>query len=135
MKKIVEKRPDIAFYLKLFALVSPDPQVVKSIICAKSMPMLEDAYEHKSVEKQDCSSTELETNAKLAEESGITSAPSLVFPDGTIQSGYSEAIALEKRIDESKGKADSLKKKAEELKKTVEQSKSNGQETKNKPAK
>jgi thiol:disulfide interchange protein DsbC len=105
MKKIVEKRTDIAFYLKLFALVSPDPQTVKSVVCAKSVPMLEDAYEHKDVPKQDCPSTELDDNAKFAEQNGITSAPMLVFPDGTIQSGYSDAVALEKRIDQSRGKA------------------------------
>jgi thiol:disulfide interchange protein DsbC len=105
MKKIVEKRTDIAFYLKLFALVSPDPAVVKSVICARSMSVLEDAYEHKDVPTQECPSTELDENAKFAEQNGISSAPTLVFPDGTIQSGYSDAVALEKRIDQSRGKA------------------------------
>ena len=107
MKKIVQKRTDIAFYLKLFVLVSPDPQTVKSVVCAQSLPVLEDAYEHKDVPKQDCPSTELDENAKFAEQSGISSAPMLIFPDGTVQSGYSDAVALEKRIDQSRGKASS----------------------------
>jgi protein-disulfide isomerase len=104
MKKLVEKRPDIAFYLKLFAIVSPDPQTVKSIICAKSLSMLEDGYEHKSIPKEECQSTELDDNTKFAQTNGITAAPALVFPDGTIQLGYSEAAQLEKRIDEATGK-------------------------------
>ena len=104
MKKIVEKRPDIAFYLKLFALVSPDPQTVKSIICAKSLTLLEEAFDRKTVPKQECQSTELEENSKFAQESGITGAPALIFPDGTVQIGYSDATQLEKRIDEAGGR-------------------------------
>jgi thiol:disulfide interchange protein DsbC len=102
MKKIVEKRPDIAFFLKLFAIISPDPQNVKTILCTKSMAMLEDAYEHKAIAKEECPSKELDENTRFAGENGISSAPTLIFSDGTVQSGYSEAAALEKRIDESK---------------------------------
>jgi thiol:disulfide interchange protein DsbC len=104
MKKIVERRADIAFFLKLFAIVSPDPQTTKSVICTRSMAMLEDAFEKKDVPKEECQSKEFENNMKFAEESGISSAPTLVFADGTIQSGYSEAAALEKRIDSTKTK-------------------------------
>jgi thiol:disulfide interchange protein DsbC len=104
MKKLVEKRPDIVFYLKLFAVVSPDPQTVKSIICAKSLTMLEDAFEHKTVPKQECQSTEFDDNGQFARQNGITGAPALIFPDGTIQMGFSEAGPLEKRIDEAAGK-------------------------------
>jgi thiol:disulfide interchange protein DsbC len=103
MKKLVDKRPDIAFYLKLFTVVSPDPQTSKSIICAKSLSMLEDAYEHKPVPKQECTATDLDDNTRFAQGNGITGAPALVFPDGTIQMGYSEAAQLEKRIDEAAG--------------------------------
>ncbi len=104
MKKIVEKRADIAFYLKLFAVVSRDPQVVRSIICAKSLSVLENAYEHKEVPKQECQSTELDDNGKFTQMNGITAAPAIVFPDGTIQLGYSLAPELEKKIDEAAGK-------------------------------
>lgn len=104
MKKIVEKRSDIAFYLKLFALVSPDPQTVKSIICAKSLTLLEEAFDRKTVPKQECPSTELEENGVFAQQNGITGAPALIFPDGTIQIGYADAAQLEKRIDEATGR-------------------------------
>jgi protein-disulfide isomerase len=103
MKKIIERRQDIAFYLKLFALVSTDPQTVKSIACAKSLSMLEDGYERKPVPKQECQSSEVDDNMKFARENAISSAPALIFPDGTIQLGYSDAPQLEKRIDEGRG--------------------------------
>jgi thiol:disulfide interchange protein DsbC len=99
MKKLVEKRPDMAFYLKLFALVSPDPRKVKSIACGKSLSVLEDAYEHKEVATRECASNEVEDNTKFAKESGITAAPALIFPDGSLQLGFSEAAELEKKID------------------------------------
>jgi thiol:disulfide interchange protein DsbC len=120
MKKLIEKRPDIAFFLKLFAIVSPDPQTVKSIICAKSLSMLEDAFEKKSIPKEECSSKELEDNMKFAEANGITGAPTLVFADGTIQSGYSDASALEKRIDSVKAKGSDPQLKQEDTKKASE---------------
>ena len=99
MKKLVEKRPDMVFYLKLFALVSPDPKEVKSVACSKSLSVLEDAYEHKEVASRECPSNEVEDNGKFARESGLTAAPALIFPDGSFQLGFSDAAELEKRID------------------------------------
>lgn len=103
MKKLVEKRPDIAFFLKLFAIVSPDAGKVKSVICSKSLSMLEDAYEHKAVADKDCPSKELDDNMAFAKANGITAAPALIFPDGTIQLGYSDATELGKTIDRASG--------------------------------
>ena len=99
MKKLVEKRPDIVFYLKLFALVSPNPQTVKSVACSKSFSVLEDAYEHKEVADLQCPSAGVEENGAFARDAGITAAPALIFPDGSLQMGYSDAAELEKRID------------------------------------
>lgn len=101
MKKIVEKRGDVAFFLKLFAVVSPNPQNAKSIVCARSLAMLDDAFEHKPVAKVECQSTEVDDNKRFAQENGITGAPALVLPDNTLQIGYLEAPQLEKRIDEA----------------------------------
>ena len=99
MKKLVEKRPDIVFFLKLFVMVSPDAKKVKSIVCDKSLAVLEDGYEHKEVPDNDCSTKELDDNRSFADANGITAAPAIIFPDGTLQLGYSPADALEKSID------------------------------------
>jgi thiol:disulfide interchange protein DsbC len=101
MKTVAGKRPDIAFYLKVFAMVSRDPKVAKSIICNKSLAMLEDAFAKKTVPEKDCASKEIDDNMRFAEEHGIDAAPALIFPDGTLQLGYSDAASLEKRIDEA----------------------------------
>ncbi len=89
----------MVFYLKLFALVSPDPRKVKDIVCGKSLSVLEDAYAHKEVTTRECPSNEVEDNTKFARESGLTAAPALIFSDGSFQLGFSEAAELEKRID------------------------------------
>jgi protein-disulfide isomerase len=101
MKKLVEKRSDIAFFLKVFVLVSPDPKTAKSVVCSKSLAELEDAYAKKPVPSHECSSKDLDDNMRFARENGITAAPALVFPDATVQLGYSVADQLEKRIDEA----------------------------------
>lgn len=101
MKKIVARRNDIAFYLKIFALVSPDQNQVKSVICSNSLSTLEKAFEREQVPSRECASTELEDNMQFAEANGITAAPALIFPDGSLQLGFSEAAALEKTIDEA----------------------------------
>ena len=101
MKTLAAKRPDIAFYVKVFTMVSRDPKVAKSIVCNKSLPMLEDAFAKKPVPEQDCASKEIDDNMKFVQEHGIDAAPALIFPDGTLQMGYSDAAGLEKRIDEA----------------------------------
>ena len=91
----------MVFYLKLFALVSPDVRHVKDVACSKSLSVLEDAYEHREVASHECPSNEVEDNTNFAKESGLTAAPAVIFPDGSFQLGFSEAADLEKRIDRS----------------------------------
>lgn len=113
MKTIIARRPDVAFYLKIF-LLNPDPdkhQVATSIVCSKSPAMLEDAYEQKTIPKQECATKEIDENIAFAEENGISAAPALIFPDGTLQFGFSEAAGIEKRIDEAAGKQKATSKK------------------------
>jgi thiol:disulfide interchange protein DsbC len=102
MKALTAKRPDIVFYVKLFAIISGDPTAAKSIVCARSLAMLEDAYDKKPVGNRQCGTKEVDDNMKFAEEHGIDGAPALVFPDGSLQVGYSDAASLEKKIDETK---------------------------------
>ncbi len=98
-KAVVAKRPDIAFSLKVFALISPDPETAKSIVCAKSLSMLEDAYERKPVPKRECATKELDENMRFVQANGIDAAPAVIFPDGSLHSGYMPADELEKSID------------------------------------
>ncbi len=96
LKKVLEKRKDIAFYIKLFALpMHPDAAwKAKTIICKKSLQLLEDNFEHKQIPKPDCDTKVPEENAKIATESGISGTPALVLPDGRVAPGFREADAI-----------------------------------------
>ena len=99
MKTVSARRPDIVFYLKVFALISPDPKAAKSIVCSGSLAMLEDAFQKKPPPEWDCATKEIDDNMAFVHQHGIDAAPALIFPDGTLQLGYLDAASLEKKID------------------------------------
>ena len=96
MKKIIEERKDIAFYLKVFPIKNQPHGYEKSkaILCEKSLALLEDAFEKKPIPKPKCETSAVDENIKLAQKLGITSVPSLVLPDGRIIPGYKDAKTL-----------------------------------------
>lgn len=103
IKKVVEIRKDISFYLKLLPLqMHPDAYwKSKSIICTKSLKLLEDNFEKKPPSKKDCSTKEIDENIKLAEALGITGTPTVIMSDGSIHAGFLSADELIKKIDSS----------------------------------
>jgi thiol:disulfide interchange protein DsbC len=90
MKKIINEKKDIAFHIKMFPLKShPEAyEKSKSIVCEKSITLLEDAYEKKLLPKPKCETTAVDENIKLGQKLGITSAPTLILPDGRVIVGY-----------------------------------------------
>ena len=96
MKQVTDQRKDIVFYIKLFPLKNhPEAyQKSKSIVCEKSLALLEEAFEKKPIPKPKCETSVVDENIKLAEKQGITSVPSLVLPDGRIFPGYKDARSL-----------------------------------------
>jgi thiol:disulfide interchange protein DsbC len=103
MKKVVEKRKDIAFYIKLYPLPMHPGAVDKSkaIVCRKSLELLEQAFEGKQLPKPDCPAPEVEKNVVLAQSLGITGTPTMILPDGRIVSGSRPADELIKMIEEA----------------------------------
>lgn len=102
IKKILEKRKDIAFYIKLFPLdIHPDAyEKSKSIICnKKSVKLLDDAFAGKKLPKSDCDTKEIDENLKLGKSLGITGTPTIIFPDGRLLPGYMEGPALLKMLE------------------------------------
>ncbi len=96
MKKILEERKDIVFYIKMFPLNS-HPEAYgksKSIVCEKSLALLEDAFEKKPLPKPNCETRVVDENIKLAQKLGITSVPVLILPDGRLLPGYKDAKTL-----------------------------------------
>lgn len=101
MKKVLEKRKDIAFYIILYPLPFHKDAYEKSkaIICEKSLAMLEDAFEKKDIPKAKCQTTVIDDNIKLAQKYGINGTPAIILPNGLLLSGYREADELISLID------------------------------------
>ena len=107
LKKALEERKDIAFYIKLFPLVKLHPDAFwksKSIICNKSLKLLEDNFEKKTIPRPSCETDVIDNNIKLAASLGISGTPALIFSDGSVHSGYLEAEDLLRKIDSTKKK-------------------------------
>jgi thiol:disulfide interchange protein DsbC len=97
MKKIIEERKDIAFYIKMFPLVMIHPgayEKAKAIVCEKSLTLLENAFQKKQLPKPNCDTTVVDENIRLAEKLNISSLPTLIFPDGRVISEYIDAKTL-----------------------------------------
>ncbi len=103
MKKVTEKRTDIAFYLKFFPLKGHVDSYwkSKSMVCSKSLKLLEDNYEKKPIPKKDCATSEIDKNLEFGKKNGITGTPTLIFSDGSVYSGTADAEKLIKLADEA----------------------------------
>jgi thiol:disulfide interchange protein DsbC len=101
MKKITDKRNDIAFFLKLYPLSFHKEAYwkAKSIICNKSVKLLEDCFEGKKIEKTECDTSELDDTIKLAETLGISGTPAIILPDGRLRIGAMPENELTDLID------------------------------------
>jgi thiol:disulfide interchange protein DsbC len=89
MKQIVAERKDIAFYIKFLPLEFHKDAYwkAKSIVCNKSVKMLEDNFEKREIPKTECATDEIENSVKLAKSFGIGGTPSLILPDGRLKAG------------------------------------------------
>ncbi|HYA14511.1 MAG TPA: DsbC family protein [Syntrophales bacterium] len=104
MKQIVAKRKDIAFYIKFFPLVFHKDAYwkAKSIVCNKSLKMLEDNFEKKEIPKTECTTDEIDNSIKLASSFGISGTPALILPDGRLREGAMPEAELVEFIDGKK---------------------------------
>jgi len=93
LKKVVAENKEIAFYLKLMPLaMHPDARwKSQSILCKKSLQLLEDNFGKKPIPKPDCDTKDVDENTELAQALGITGTPTLVMPDGQVVIGAKDA--------------------------------------------
>jgi thiol:disulfide interchange protein DsbC len=100
LKEVVKRDPDIAFLIKLYPL-KMHPQaygISKSIVCSKSMELLELSFADKPVPPPICETDVVDHTLALAGELGIRSTPTLVLPDGLVVPGYKKADDLLKLL-------------------------------------
>jgi thiol:disulfide interchange protein DsbC len=104
MKQIVAKRKDIAFYIKFFPLsIHKDAYwKAKSIVCNRSLKMLEDNFEKKEIPKTECTTEEIDNSIKLAGSLDITGTPAIILPDGRFRDGAMPEVELTDVIDGKK---------------------------------
>lgn len=104
MKKIVLQRKDIAFYIKFLPLeIHKDAYwKAQSIVCNKSLKMLEDNFAKKDIPRPECTTEEIDKSMKLALSFGISGTPSLILPDGRIREGAMPEAYLIDLIDGKK---------------------------------
>jgi len=104
MKKVIEKRKDIVFFIKMFPLPMHQGayEEAKTIVCEKSLELLENAFEKKTIPAPKCDTTAVDNNIKLAEKLGIRGTPAVILPNGIISPGFKDADALISLIDKSK---------------------------------
>lgn len=93
MKKVIEERKDIAFYIKMYPLkIHPKAyEKAKAIVCEKSLALLEDSFAKKDIPKPKCETKVVDENIKLAEKLGISGTPTIIFPNGDLVSGALDA--------------------------------------------
>lgn len=102
IKKVISQRNDIVFYIKLFPLVRLHPDAYrksKSIVCEKSLKLLDDAFSGKEIPPPKCETDQIDKNIRLAESLGISGTPTLILRDGTVVPGYMPAERLIALID------------------------------------
>jgi thiol:disulfide interchange protein DsbC len=96
MKKVIEERKDIAFYIKMFPLPMHKGAYdkAKAIVCEKSLALLEDAFAGKELPKPKCETTAVDENIALVQKLGISGTPALIFPDGRVIPGAVDAKSI-----------------------------------------
>jgi thiol:disulfide interchange protein DsbC len=101
MKKVLSQRKDVAFYLILFPLEMHKDAYKKAqaILCEKSTALADDAFSGKEVPEPKCSAEAVERTKALASSLGISSTPTLVREDGTVNAGALPADKLSEWID------------------------------------
>lgn len=99
LEQVIEQRPDIAFFIKLLPYKQTSKLPTRTILCNKSLKMLEQAFAGEQLPPPLCDSDQGEINIQLARELGIRSTPTLVLPDGQIAPGYKQVPDLLTLID------------------------------------
>lgn len=102
-KKVLEKRDDIAFFVMLYPLpMHKDAhRKSKTILCEKSLSLLDDAFAKKPVSDPTCETTAIDDNINLAKKLGITGTPAIILPNGSLIPGSRDADSLISLIDKA----------------------------------
>jgi thiol:disulfide interchange protein DsbC len=100
IKKVIVRRPDIAFVEILYALPmhKDAPKKVQAILCSKSVKMLHEAFSGKMTPEPpaNCTADAMDRNTALARSLNFNSTPTMVRADGAVLAGF---LAEDKLIE------------------------------------
>ena len=104
-KKVVAKRPDVAFFVNLYSR-NNNPQTlqkVRSILCGNrdSAKRLDDAFAGRKLPEPGCTTSAPEETARIAAKLGLRGTPAMILPDGRLVNGYRDADAILKLLAET----------------------------------
>src|SRR3990172_5110626 len=103
IKKVIARRPDIAFVQILYPLPmhKDAPKKVQAILCSKSVKMLHDAFSGKMTPEPpaNCTADAMDRNTALARSLNFNSTPTLVRADGMVLAGFLPEDKLIEWID------------------------------------
>ncbi|MGD0587050.1 MAG: DsbC family protein [Oryzomonas sp.] len=103
LKTLAKTAPDVTIYIIPFPLpMHPGAyDKARAILEAKSLDVLDKAFEGKDVPKpeKDASKAQIDANIKFGNANGITGTPTLVLPDGKIVVGGKDAESLKKMLE------------------------------------
>ncbi len=109
MKKVIEQRSDIAFFIKMFPLAMHPHAKSKAqtIVCSKlqgehkkALAFLEESLAKKSLPAPACTTDVVDKNIALAKKFYIASTPTLIMPDGLVLPGFKKAEKIIASIKE-----------------------------------
>jgi thiol:disulfide interchange protein DsbC len=103
MKQVIAKRTDISFTLIMNPLPmhKDSPKKAQTILCTKSVAILDDAFSGKAVPEPaaTCTAAAVERSTALAQSLEFNGTPTLVRDDGIVLSGFLPEDQLLKWID------------------------------------
>ena len=101
IKQVLAKRHDVAFYIFLRPLSMHKDAYKKAqtILCAKSLTLLDEALAGKAMPEPTCGKEQVEKNNALADSLEFRGTPVLVREDGMVNPGYLSAEQLSTWID------------------------------------
>lgn len=103
IKKVLEKRKDVAFYIFLRPLPmhKDAAKKVEAILCEKSLTLLDDALSGKAVPEPSCSKSkeQIAKISALADSLEFRGTPTMIREDGLVNPGFLPAEQLSNWID------------------------------------
>lgn len=105
MKEVIKKRNDIAFLIKMLPLENIHPTAydkAKTIICEKSLDLLDKSLNKIDIPLVKCDTDQIEKNKLLAVKLRVGSTPTLVMPDGRVMPGFKTPEEIYKAVAEDR---------------------------------